>query len=184
MKRTRPAVIMAEIAIMAALSFILSFIQFPGPWAQGGSISFAMLPIFVMAFRRGWKAGIVTGFIYGILDMLNKPFIVHWIQAILEYPFAYAVIGLAGLFALKASDSRWKQMLFISFGVLLGSALRFFTHFFAALIWFGEYAPKGTPVPVYAFTYNIAYMAPSFIACLVAILLLHNINKRILYPAN
>lgn len=183
MQRTRPAVIMAEIAIMAALAFILDLLTLLRFWPQGGSISFAMLPIFIMAFRRGWKAGLVTGLIYGFLDLMYDPFIVHWVQAILEYPFAFTVVGLAGIFAIKKEDSRIKKTLLITTGVFVGSLLRFFVHFIAALVWFGEYAPEGTPVPIYAFGYNVTYMAPSFIVCLVAILILGNINKRILHPA-
>lgn len=183
MQRTRPAVIMAEIAIMAALAFILDLLTLLRFWPQGGSVSFAMLPIFIIAFRRGWKAGLVTGFIYGIIELIYNPYIVHWVQAFLEYPFAYTLVGTAGFLVVKKEMSRIQQSIVIIVGVFIGSLLRFLVHFIAALIWFGEYAPEGTPVPIYAFAYNVSYMAPSFLACLAAVLILHHINKRILHPA-
>nr|WP_238544881.1 energy-coupled thiamine transporter ThiT [Geomicrobium sp. JCM 19039] len=49
--------IMVETALMVALALILDRIEFAGPWVMGGSISLVMLPIFVMAFRRGLKVG-------------------------------------------------------------------------------------------------------------------------------
>lgn len=102
-KRT---LIMVEIALMTALAFILSFIRFPGPWAQGGSISLIMVPIFIMAFRRGWRVGVLTGLLVGVVNLMYNAFIMHPIQMLLDHPIPYAALGLAGLFAFQNSEGR------------------------------------------------------------------------------
>lgn len=98
-------IVMMEIAVMAALAYALSFVKFGGLWPQGGSISLVMIPIIVLAFRRGWMAGVVAGFLVGIIKLLLGGYVVHPVQLILDYPLPYAVIGLAGLFALKPTYS-------------------------------------------------------------------------------
>nr|WP_265182031.1 energy-coupled thiamine transporter ThiT [Geomicrobium sp. JCM 19055] len=62
--------IMVEIALMTALALILDRIEFSGPWVMGGSITLVMLPIFVMAFRRGVKVGVATGLLVGTLKLV------------------------------------------------------------------------------------------------------------------
>src|SRR5699024_12191266 len=57
-----------EIAIFAALAMILDFL----PSIKFGpsiSISFAMVPIFIVAFRWGFIASTISGFIWGILQI-------------------------------------------------------------------------------------------------------------------
>lgn len=61
---------MVEIALMTALALILDRIEFSGPWVMGGSITLVMLPIFVMAFRRGVKVGVATGLLVGTLKLV------------------------------------------------------------------------------------------------------------------
>ncbi|MEZ4812919.1 MAG: energy-coupled thiamine transporter ThiT [Caldisericia bacterium] len=74
----KPSLI-TEIAIACALSLILGFlkiVQMP----EGGSISLAMLPVIVVAFRRGLVPGVVTGIIAGLLQMICDPFFIHPLQ--------------------------------------------------------------------------------------------------------
>ncbi|SER62445.1 energy-coupled thiamine transporter ThiT [Salipaludibacillus aurantiacus] len=183
MNNSRSTLIMAEVAMMAALAVILDLLTFLRFWPQGGSVSLAMLPILVMAFRRGIRPGVATGLIFGIINMIYNPFIVHWLQALLDYPVAFAVIGLAGLFTIKGKASGPKVVISLILGVTAGVALRFLAHFTAGVVWFGEFAPEGTPVAVYAFTYNISYLLPSMIVCLIVLILLNIGSRRILQPA-
>ena len=174
-------VIMSEIAIMAALAFILDFFSFK-IWAQGGSISIAMLPVFLIAFRRGLKAGLVTGLIFGLLNMMYNPYIVHWLQGLLDYPIAFLVLGFAGLFAFNSNTSKKKKIVYLVAGVFIGSLLRYLAHFTAGVVWFGEFAPEGTPVVVYSAVYNLTYMGPAFVLCALVLVLLANANKRMIHP--
>ena len=62
--------VLAEVAVMVALSGALYLVKvFTLP--QGGSITLAsMVPIFLVALRRGPKIGITAGIIFGLCVML------------------------------------------------------------------------------------------------------------------
>lgn len=67
--RNKRVLLMVEIAIFAALGFVLDFIAFRMP--QGGSVSLVMIPIVLMAFRRGIAAGVITGLLVGLLQIVT-----------------------------------------------------------------------------------------------------------------
>lgn len=88
--------IMAEVGIAAALSLILSL--FPlWKMPQGGSITLSMLPVLVVAFRRGVIPGLICGFLAGCFQMIADPYIVTLPQAILDYGLSYTVLGFTGI---------------------------------------------------------------------------------------
>ncbi len=150
------AEIIVLVAMAATLGFIshsLSILQLP----QGGSINLGMVPIFWLAARRGWKIGIFAGAVFGVVDMTFEPFIVHPIQFILDYPLAFAVLGLAGLFRKYAVV-----------GVAVGGLARFFSHFISGIVYFSEYAGEMSPI-VYSAVYNGTYIIPSIIICAIII---------------
>ncbi|MBM7094126.1 MULTISPECIES: energy-coupled thiamine transporter ThiT [Alteribacter] len=173
--------VMAEVALMGAIGFLLDFLSFGFAWLQGGSISLMMLPIFIMAFRRGLKAGLATGLIVGLLNLSFNPFIVHPAQAILDYPVAFLVAGFAGLFAFSEEAGAGKKMMFIVLGVFFGSLLRFTAHFLSGVIWIDVFAPDTANAYIYSFVYNITYLAPSFVICLLVMLFLVKANKKIVH---
>lgn len=175
-------VIMMEIAMMVAVAAILDYFTILKFWIQGGSISLAMVPLFLIAFRRGWKAGVIAGILFGFVNMMIQPFIVHWFQALLDYPIAFGLVGLAGLFSVSAKQTVLKRSLFIVGGIFLGGMLRLAAHFTAGVVWFGEYAPEGTPVAVYSFVYNWSYMFPTMLLASAILLLLANASKRLIQP--
>lgn len=81
MKKNKLSVrVAAEIAIFAALAFAFDAIQggiFKGVFASGGSIGFGMLPILVIAYRRGLLPGIICGFIVSIIQMLGGIYVIN-----------------------------------------------------------------------------------------------------------
>ncbi|WP_096435455.1 energy-coupled thiamine transporter ThiT [Alteribacter populi] len=181
MKKDTKVVVMAEIAIMGAIGFLLDFVSFGFAWLQGGSISLMMLPIFIMAFRRGLKAGLATGLIVGLLNLSFGAYIVHPAQAILDYPLAFFVVGFAGLFFVSKERSVKHRISMIVLGVFLGTLLRFAAHFASGVIWIDVFAPDEANAYLYSFVYNITYILPSFIVCLIVMILLTNANKRIIH---
>jgi len=160
-----------EVAIAVALAVALSFWKiFEMP--QGGSISLDMIPLLLLAVRRGTPIGLLGGMLFGSIKLLMGAYIVHPFQAILDYPLAFAVLGFSGLWVKhgKRPVDYFSNGLSLGFGLLL----RYFSHFISGIIFFGEYAPEGTPVWLYSLTYNASYYGPEMIAALVVVLILAN----------
>ena len=129
------ASVIAEVGIAAALSMILSL--FP-VWRmpQGGSITLSMLPVLVIAFRRGFAPGLIAGLIAGMLQSVVDPFIVSVPQFLLDYGLSYTVLGLAGL---GSGDSKNQLPVYFVWG-FDGLLLVFSTW---AYIWSRNYVASG-----------------------------------------
>src|SRR5690625_4826016 len=106
------------------------------------SISFAMVPIFVIAFRWGFIASTISGFLWGILQIATgDAWILTPMQAFIEYFIAFACIGFAGLFARSIQSNlkdkeKGKALIWIVIAVYIGSLTRYFWHFVAGVIFF------------------------------------------------
>ena len=50
----------------------------------------------LFAYVYGMKKGLLIGFIYGVLQAVQEPWIVHPAQFLLDYPIAFSMVGLAG----------------------------------------------------------------------------------------
>ena len=163
-----PLRILVEGALCIALSIALSFIKlFSLP--QGGSVSLSMLPLFIFAFRRGGISGITAGAITGILHLFLGGYVVHPVQALLDYPVASAAIGLAGFF-------RGNKIA----GLACGTLSNMLSSVISGVIFFASYAPKGMNVWVYSIIYNGSVVIPEGIICAVLVyLILPRLNKII-----
>ena len=66
-------------ALMASAAFtiavVMKLIPFTKLGASGGSISLAMLPIFIVGFTLGTKYGILGGVVYAIINFFFDPII-------------------------------------------------------------------------------------------------------------
>lgn len=177
----RPVLHLTEIAMMAALAIILDFVSIKGFWGYGGSVSLAMVPILLMAYRRGLKVGLITGFVVGAIQMVySGAQNYHWVQFFLDYTIAYGVVGFAGIFKFSLQASRAKQIVSLIAGVFLGSFLRFVAHFLSGVVFFGKYAPDGWNEVWYSVVYNSSYMLPSFLLCVSVLILLTNTEPKLL----
>jgi thiamine transporter len=145
--------LIAELAVAVGLAAALGqFRAFTMP--QGGSVSLEMLPIVIVAIRRGVVPGAVAGGLYGLLQLvLPGAFVYHWAQAALDYPLAYAALGAAGLVGVRG----WKTLVG---AVVAGSAARLIFHFLSGLIFFPTYAPSWEWPWLYALTYNLLFLVP------------------------
>ena len=136
--------------VALALATVLSNITlFKMP--QGGSITaFSMLFVIIIGYFYGVRQGILAGIVYGLLQLLFFPYVVHPVQMLLDYPLAFGALGLAGIF----KDSK--------FGLVKGVALaiigRLVMHTLSGVVFFGEYAPEGMNVWLYSFWYNFTYL--------------------------
>lgn len=172
---------LVEIAIFAAIGIILDQLTFT-LWAQGGSISLVMVPIILMSIRRGLSAGLATGLLIGVLQMMFGAYILHWAQALLDYGIAFTVVGLGGivrqpLLTAAARADKTKIAVFIVIGTVLGGFLRYVAHTLAGVIFFAEYAGDQN-VWAYSIIYNGTYMLPATIlTAIVAVLLFTSAPK-------
>jgi len=134
---------------------------------QGGSVTPAsMVPILVLALRRGPKVGLAAGAVYGLIQFLIEPVVVHWAQVVLDYALPFTLLGLAGFFR------RWPYA-----GVLVGVAGRMASHVVSGAVFFAAYAPAGVNAWVYSLVYNSSYLVPELVLSLVVVLLL-NLGTR------
>lgn len=176
--------VLAESAVMIALATILNSIKvFTFP--EGGSVTMgAMVPILFLALRRGPKVGMTAGAVFGIIDVYFEPFIYNPVQFLLDYPFAYGALGLAGLFATRVNRTpqgrtRLTPALWSVAAVALGIFSRFVCHFFSGLIFFASYAPAGESPALYSAIYNASYLLPEFAisAFVISILIGRGVNR-------
>jgi thiamine transporter len=155
--------ILAEIIVFVAMAGALALVShsfFALP--QGGTINLGMVPIFWLALRRGPKIGIFAGAVLGVVDLAIEPFVVNPAQFILDYPLAFACLGLAGFFRKPAATGP-------IIGVIVGGTGRFISHFTSGVVYFANYAPAGMSPIVYSAVYNGTYMIPSIIICAIVI---------------
>lgn len=190
--RNQKVLLLVEIAIFAALGFVLDFVAFKMP--QGGSVSLVMIPIILMAFRRGAIAGILTGVLVGLLQIVSglisvTPLSFNFVvmQVILDYLIAYGVVGLAGLLRAQyvngaQADNKVKMIFSIVVGVFIGSLLRYVTHVITGIFFFGMYAEEGANLFIYSSVYNATYMIPIFLLTAVVCSLLFLAAPRLLEP--
>ncbi|MBA2344408.1 MAG: energy-coupled thiamine transporter ThiT [Rubrobacter sp.] len=152
--------VLTEAALTIALAFVLGLIKvFQMPF--GGSISLEMIPLILLALRQGAPVGIIAGTAYGLLNLAVEPFIVHPIQVIFDYPLAFGVLGLAGLFPPTVRGA--------IVGAIVAVLARFVCHFVSGVVFFASYAPDGWNPLIYSAAYNAAYLIPSLIVVLLIV---------------
>ena len=124
---------LATAAISMAISFLLSYLTlFKMP--LGGSVTvLSMLPLMLFSWIYGVLPGITAGLGYGLLQFLQEPYIVHWAQVLLDYPIAFAMLGLAGTFRKK--NGSWA----LPAGIVLAGFGRFAVHTISGLIFFTDF---------------------------------------------
>lgn len=137
--------LMAQISLSVAICAILNSMPlFKMP--QGGSVTLAStLPIVIMAFAHGPEVGMLTGFLFGVVNLFLGPYIIHPLQTLLDYPLPFMLVGAAGYF---------KQR---HIGSLVGQLLRLFMHVLSGVIFFASYAPAGQQEGLGLWLYSIGY---------------------------
>ena len=184
--------VVAEIAILLGVAVVLDIVfgilsQGIFPW--GGSISPAMLPIFIIAYRRGVKNGLLAGFMFAVIQMMMTGMISSgviaaipesqyvgpgWLKLILVYLLDYLIpftlLGLAGIF--KGAINNLKPFVL---GMILAAFIRYLSHGISGVLIWGSYTSLfnetyGTNVSpfIYSFVvYNLPYMASSLLICIL-----------------
>jgi thiamine transporter len=91
---------------------------------------------------------------------------------LLDYPVPFAVVSLTGLGSrqYRALGDAGKRLLAAAVVVpwmTVGAAARFLSHFASGIFFFGSMAPAGQPVWAYSALYNLGYLLPSLVLCIV-----------------
>jgi thiamine transporter len=161
LSKTRfPTKVLAEASVVIALSFILKDILPPiYELPQGGAVTVAgLVPLLWFALRRGLYYGAFAGFVYGLIHMMFGGYVINPIQGLLDYPIAFAALGLAGLFK--------KERLV---GVGVGIVGRFIFSFLSGILFFTGVTVEGA---VASAIYNGIYLIGEFIISVIVIYLL------------
>ncbi|QWC00691.1 energy-coupled thiamine transporter ThiT [Mycoplasmatota bacterium] len=182
--------VFAEVAILVGVAVVLDVvfgILSKGIFPWGGSISPAMLPIFLIAYRRGVKTGLFSGLVFAVIQLMmsgmisagviaaipESPYVgPGWLKLILvyllDYIFPFTLLGLAGIF--KNSLTKLKPFFL---GMILASSIRLIFHIFSGVLIWGSYSEWfnsefGTNFGpfIYSVVYNSPYMVASLMFCM------------------
>lgn len=190
--KERETRVITEMAIFIAIALVLDILagiigNFLPLFKYGGSISPAMLPIFLLAYRHGLKKGLISGFLFGVLQALFAEAFGYgvfglimeegWYKFILMFLLDYIVPFTALGFAAVFKNALHEKIPFV-LGIALGSFLRYLSHGFSGVLVWSYYAEQlGLNKWLYSFVlYNLPYMAASFALCVIVGLLLHKRN--------
>ena len=187
---TVSAVMIAFSVSISAICAVMPFLNLP---FGGGFTIASMLPIIIVAYMYGTKWGILTAFVYSIMQMLlgfntvSAFFLpgdsqMLWYRAVIvcliDYVVAYTVLGFGGVFRKKFSTGKA-----LCFGSIFAISLRYIAHTVSGAIFFGTWAEwfftqEGFPAwgqkildtfsgdslaTVYSIIYNGTYMIPEII---------------------
>ena len=141
--KTKQLVFSAVAIALAVVCSLIKFMELP----MGGSITLmSMLVISLVGYWYGPAIGITTAVAYGLVQFVIEPIFLSIPQMLLDYPLAFGALGLAGFFSKKKPG--------LQLGYLVGVLGRYFFSVISGLVFFGCYAPEGTPALVYSLTYN------------------------------
>ena len=171
-----------EMGILIGLALALNFVKiFQMP--TGGSINFQMLPLFILALRKGPIKGFIgAGIAYGLISCITDGY------GIATYPFDYllgfgstCVLGFFTplIFGENQNSYNFKGELFIFIGALISTLIRFIGGTVSSMIIYGY-----DLVP--AMEYNSLYVTISGLIGISIVMAVYGpfirVNKR--FPSN
>lgn len=164
-------------AVAVALSFALSYARlFKLP--QGGSVTFAsLLPLMIYCMMFGTRRGLLVCLVYGTLQALQDPYIIHPMQFLLDYPLAFGLIGVSGIFVEKNLFKN--KIVGFVLGAVLAVGLRYACHVCSGVFAFADYfywdselMSKYDSAAVYSLAYNSFALVDMAIAIVAGSLML------------
>lgn len=147
-------------AVAIALSFALSYAKF-FEMPQGGSVTFAsLLPLMIYCCMFGTRRGTIVCLLYGLLQAVQDPYILHPMQFLLDYPLAFGLIGVSGIFVeknvfkFKGKLGNFNQMLGFVCGAAIAVTARYISHVLSGIFAFASIGAGVKAALVYSLTYN------------------------------
>ena len=140
-------------AMALALAFVTSYLKvFDLPF--GGSVTAcSMLFIVLIGYWYGAKSGVLLGFIFGIMQFLQEPYVLSFFQVCCDYLLAFAALGLAGFFAHKKNG--------LIKGYIVAILGRGAFHVLGGYLYWMDYMPNNFPkslAALYPFIYNYGFI--------------------------
>ncbi|MDR1521636.1 MAG: energy-coupled thiamine transporter ThiT [Streptococcaceae bacterium] len=139
--KKKKMVIYLEITMVSAVAFALSYVPLQ-LFHAAIDLSLGFIPIAILAVRRGIFPAMIAGAIWGVLAILTgKAEFLTILQVMMDYPVAFSFGGLVGIFSFQIKVKR-KFIFWIILASFLGAFARWFWHFVAGFLFWGNYAPK------------------------------------------
>jgi len=130
---------------------------------MGGSVTLVSLyPLILFAVAFGPLEGLLIGCVYGLLQLLVDPYVIHPVQLLVDYPMAWAAVALACAAKVLPMNDRLK----LPAAVLLGYLGRYLMAVISGVVFFAEYAGEQGAL-IYSLVYNLSYLGPEVLVCMV-----------------
>lgn len=192
--------LLVECAMMVALATVLSLIKvYDSPY--GGSITLlSMAPVILISFRHGVGTGLVTGFVYSVIQLLLGLNNVAWVPdlagkllcVLFDYIIPFTALGFAGIFRKLRFSSDEKKNLVIAaiVGTLVVTVFRYVCHIFSGVVvwyaldleWYAddpEHIVNRYSAFVFSAIYNGIFMIPEIIETTIGVPLLAPVIEKI-----
>ncbi len=191
---------LVECAMMIALGTVLSLIKvYEAPF--GGAVTLlSMAPVIFVSCRYGIRVGLVTGFVYSVLQLLLGISSVAWVPdfwgkflcILLDYLLPFTMLGFGGMFrgCRILGNDRANIMLTAFLGTLAVTLFRFACHILSGVvIWYALdlvwYADDPTHIVnqysswIFSIIYNAWFMVPEVVETCIGVPLLMPVLMRI-----
>lgn len=161
-KMTTQQIVFCAVAI--ALAYVCSYVHiFKLPF--GGSVTlFSMLFIVLIGYWYGPKVGILAGLAYGILQFLQEPYVLNFVQVCCDYVLAFAALGISGFFRNRKHG--------LIKGYITGIIGRGVFHTIGGYLFWMSYMPENFPKSlsaIYPIVYNYSYILAEGIITIIVL---------------
>ena len=169
--------ILAESAIMAALSIAIFLVSdlIPWPFFYGGGFTlFGQVPLIILSYRHGIKNGVTAALCLAVFELITgyKNFVhvsgiaAYLTVALADYIIAFGCLGLGGMFRGKIGG---KQSAELALGGAVVCIIRFICHYICGVTIWKSYCPEGMTVELYSLFYNGSYMAIELVLTVIGL---------------
>ena len=166
-------------AVCLALGYVCSTIKFLELF-NGGSITlFSMLFIAYIGYCFGVKTGMLCGLAYGILQLIQDPWLLSPMQVCFDYIFAFALLGVSGFFRnMKEKNKETGEKRLSKKGLIVGYAVaaicRGISHSIGGYLFWMDGMPESFPdglAFIYPIAYNFCYIGVEMILTIIVLLI-------------
>ncbi|MCL2061978.1 MAG: energy-coupled thiamine transporter ThiT [Firmicutes bacterium] len=161
-------------AVMLSIAIALSYVKARFPMTGGGITLAASLPIMLYCYYFGLRKGAVIVSAFIAFQFLQGAWIVHPVQAILDYVVAYGALISFAIFNKRLNEKWFKTKFPILFFIagLLYIAVRYTSHVVAGVVWFKDLVAEGWKLLPYSMVVNSYTIVDAAIALIAGLFLL------------